>query len=765
MDTLNPIFLDLAIILITASVTTVLFKWLKQPVVLGYIIAGFFIGPYFPWFPAVTNEANVHVWSDVGVVFLMFAVGLDFSVKKMKKVGATGVTIALCELCVMFFVGNMVGRILGWPTMDCIFLGSMLCVSSTSIVIKSFDDLKLRQQKFTSTVTAGFVVDDLVGVLLLVVLSTLCVSKQFDGAELGFSLVKLVFCLLVWFIFGIYFIPTLLRWIRKYITEETLCIISVGLCFLMVVLAGYAGFSTALGAFLMGSILSETIEADAIHRIITPIKDLFSAVFFVSVGMLVDPAVLVKYIVPILVISLAVLIFKPLATSLGVLLSGKPFKTAVQSGVCFSQVGEFSFIMAALGVSYGAINDALYPVIVSVSILTTFISPYMIKAGMPLYNWLAPRMPKKLMEAIDNYSHRARSTTDEISIKYFLRKQFTSMLIYSAILGALCLISFVWLKPLLNRIFVTSSGEPSLWGNLIGLVLTLVIMSPFLWAMIVRSVNRTKIKALLSEYEHSQAIVFPVLLLRFFLAFLFVGLVAGRYIHMAIGFILVIVAFAIFFVAFSRQTRNFYRRIESHFVTNFTQRQAQYSFKIPKSMEQNFLMEQITVSAYSSLAGVSLAQSHIRNDYNINVVSIERAGKVYDLPNKDMIIMPQDKLTVIGDEEQISRIKAALQTEPDILVHDHSLNELNTYRLEINADSTLLNHDIRSAGLQNRYRAMVIAIERGNDYMLNPKPDTVFTQGDVVWFVSPQDISLDDFENDKPASTPHTAASPAVDQA
>ncbi|MBR3529261.1 MAG: cation:proton antiporter, partial [Bacteroidales bacterium] len=321
MSSLPPLFLDLAIILVTAGVITVVFKWLKQPLVLGYIVAGFFIGPYFPWFPAVKDATDVHVWSDIGIVFLMFALGLEFSIKKLKKVGATGAITALTELAIMFLIGSSVGRLLGWESMECIFLGCMLSISSTSIIIKSFEDLKLKQQKFTSSVTAVLVVEDLIAVLLLVLLSTVSVSRSFDGGELVMSLVKLVFFLIIWFTFGIFLIPTFLRWMRRYMTEETLCIVAVGLCFGMVVLASYAGFSTALGAFVMGAILSETIEADVIHRIITPIKNLFCAVFFVSVGMLVDPQILVKYIGPILIIAGTVIVFKSSAATMGFILS------------------------------------------------------------------------------------------------------------------------------------------------------------------------------------------------------------------------------------------------------------------------------------------------------------------------------------------------------------------------------------------------------------------------------------------------------------
>ena len=468
MSSLPPIFVDLAVILITAGVITVVFKWLKQPLVLGYIVAGFFIGPYFPWFPAITDEESVHVWSDIGIVFLMFALGLEFSIKKLKRVGSTGAITALTELAIMFVAGNTVGHLLGMGTMDCIFLGCMLSISSTTIIIKSFDDLKLKQQRFTGTVTAVLVVEDLVAVLLLVVLSTLSVGKSFNGGQLALSMVKLVFFLIVWFSFGIFLVPTFLRWMRRWMTEETLCIVAVGLCFGMVVMADFAGFSTALGAFVMGAILSETIEADVIHRIITPLKNLFGAVFFVSVGMLVNPEVLVKHWVPILVIAAVVVIIKSSAATLGILLSGRPLRSAMQGGFCFCQIGEFSFIIAGLGLSFKVIHPSLYPIIVSVSILTTFITPYMIKAGLPAYEWVWPRLPNKLKQALERYSTSGRVTIHEKKLGTFVRKQLTSILFYSAILAALGLLSFLLLRPLLDGLFA-GWGIPQVWGRIVGM--------------------------------------------------------------------------------------------------------------------------------------------------------------------------------------------------------------------------------------------------------------------------------------------------------
>ena len=742
------LFLDLAIILITAGVITVVFKWLKQPLVLGYIVAGFFIGPYFPWFPAIKDATNVHVWSDIGIVFLMFALGLEFSIKKLKKVGATGAITALTELAIMFLIGSSVGRMLGWQSMDCIFLGCMLSISSTSIIIKSFEDLKLKQQKFTSSVTAVLIVEDLIAVLLLVILSTVSVSKSFDGGELVMSLVKLVFSLIVWFVFGIFLIPTFLRWMRRYMTEETLCIVAVGLCFGMVVMASYAGFSTALGAFVMGAILAETIEADAIHVIITPIKNLFCAVFFVSVGMLVDPHILVKYIVPILIIAATVIIFKSSAATLGFVLSGKNLKTAVQSGFCFCQIGEFSFIIAGLGLSFGVINPDLYPIIVSVSIVTTFVTPYMIKGSVPIYNRLEPRLPQRLKDALERYSNSAKQTNQTSSVRQFLKKQFSSILLYGAINAAICLLSFTLLKPFINSVIVNGNGEPSFWGNLIGMLVTLGVMLPFVWAIAVRNVNRQKIKEMLDSKDYSQAIVIPVLLLRYFLALLFIGLVIGRYIHLAVGFLVILAVFVVLMVLFSKRTINFYQRIENQFIENFNSRQSQQSFKIPTLLENNFYLERIPVTPYSPYSGKRLMDTNFREDYGINVVSIERAGVVYDLPRKEMLILPGDRLSVMGSEDQIAHLRSVLSVEPDMLIHDHSDNELNIYRLTVHENNPFIGQSISESKFSQHYHAMIIAIERDGQQILNPRSYTVFQEGDVVWFVSPEELDIHKFTRD-----------------
>ncbi|MDY5968498.1 MAG: cation:proton antiporter [Bacteroidales bacterium] len=740
MNSLPPLFLDLAIILMTAGVITIIFKWLKQPLVLGYIVAGFFIGPYFPWFPAITDTADVKVWGDIGIVFLMFALGLDFSVKKLKKVGGTGIITALTELLLMFLTGFTVGHMLDWKPMECVFLGCMISISSTTIIVKSFEDLKLKRQKFASAATAVLVVEDLVAVLLLVLLSTIAVGHQLDGGKLAMSLVKLAFFLLTWFLFGIFLIPTFLRWMRKYMTEETLCIVATGLCFLMVVAASYAGFSTALGAFIMGTILAETIEADVIGRILSPIKNLFGTVFFVSVGMMVDPQVLTQYIVPILAITIAVLVVKPFAATTGILVSGKPLKDAVRSGFCFCNIGEFSFIIAGLGLGYGVVGEHIYSIIVSVSILTTFATPYMIKGALPFHDKvLICLLPAKAQSALARYSANASNDRPEPSLRRFMRMQLASILIYGAIITAIVLLSLGMLKPILNRTFVAENGAPSFWGNLIGCLGTLVAMTPFLWALIAKNVNRGKIKAMLEEHAHSQGIVVAFLLLRDFLALVAMGFVISRYIHLAAGLLIVLTLVATFLFPLSKSAVNFYNRIEDTFKSNFNERQHQQSFQIPRELEMNFHMERMTMSAYSPHVGNTLANSGIRQNYGVNVVSVERAGMICDLPSTDTVLMPQDQVTFLGNDEQLALLRSTVEVEPDMLIHDHTDNELQIAHIVVEHDSPLIGKDLHHSNIRQQHHALVIAIQHGEENITNPSASQVLYEGDVVWYVSPGD--------------------------
>lgn len=738
MDSLPALFSDLALILVTAGITTVVFKWLKQPLVLGYIVAGFLIGPHFSYFPVITDTMSVKTWSDIGMVFLLFAIGLEFSFKKLKKVGGPGVIVVLTELIIMFSVGFLIGKAIGWQRMNCIFLGCMLSISSTSIIVKAFDDLKLKNEKFSADVIGALVVEDLVAVVLMVILSTLSVGNSFDGKELVFSMVKLVFFLVIWFIFGIYLIPSFLRWIRRFMTEETLEIISIGLCFGMVLLATYAGFSSALGAFVMGSILAETLEADIIHRLVTPIKNLFGAIFFVSVGMMVDPQVLVQYTWPVVIIALAVMIFKTLSATIGMFISGHDAKTSFNAGFCFCQIGEFSFIIASLGLSFKVIDEFLYPIIVTVSIVTTFFTPYIIKAANPLYDWLSPRIPERWLKALTNVENGFKANDHKtMTIKKFLTSQLQNIIIYACIIIAVTIICFSTIGALSVRFI------PGIWGQITGAILTLAIVAPFIWAMAFKyNISKTN-KNLLSNTTFNRNIIIAIFVIRYLAALTIIFLIVHHYINInnwaVIGISLVIS----FILAYSDRIMKFYDRLESNFMKNLNKRQEQASFVIPEVLQRNFHLEKLTVSQNSQVVGKMLKDTVFRSKYNVSVVSIERGHNTFDLPDIDMVFYPYDIITVVGNDENINKIKPIIEVEDNVLIRERENHDMQLHSIRVAETNSICGVSLRNSKFKDKYNAMVIAIQRGEDFILSPSASTVFQSDDIIWFVSTYEANIE----------------------
>ena len=745
MESLPALFFDLALILVTAGVTTVIFKWLKQPVVLGYIIAGFLIGPNFEWFPVVNDHTSVETWSEIGMVFMLFGIGLEFSFKKLKKVGGTVGITALTELVTMCVVGFLLGRLLGWSQMDSVFLGAMLSISSTTIIAKAFDDMKLHREKFSGNVIGELVVEDLEAVLLMVILSTLAVSKTFDGMQLVTSMLKLGFFLLIWFIGGIFLVPTVLRWSRKFMTEETLTVFSVGLCFLMVVLANLAGFSSALGAFIMGSILAETLEAEAIHKVTTPIKNLFGAVFFVSVGMLVDPQVLVNYWWQILVVTLVLLLFKPLSNVVGRLIAGLGLKQAMQGGFCFCQIGEFSFIIASLGLSYGVIDEFLYPIIVSVSIITTFLTPYFIKAAVPAYNLVSHRFPDKWLNHLENTDRGIKvKSGKKVSMASFVGRQLKYIVIYIAIVIAVMFICF-WVGAFI-MIYV-----PGLWGNAIAAAITLVLVSPFLWAIGFRHTLVKTTRKLMEHSKFNKTLILSIFIIRFIIVWVVATSVlrhffnAAFWLHLGIGapyFRLINIAMALGYTIMLRvmsPAMRFYKHIEDRFTDNLNKRQQAQVFEIPEILQENCHLQKMTLSPDSVYAGQYIKDTDFRDNYNVSVVSVERGKQLFELPKSDFQLYPFDKITFVGHEDHLRLLLPRVEAFDDALIHEHEEGEVDLYKVEVEPDSPMINVALMDSGFADKYDAMVIAIEREGHFILNPSARITFQPADLVWFVAQKD--------------------------
>ncbi len=742
MENLPALFSDLALILVTAGITTVIFKWLKQPVVLGYIIAGFLIGPNFEWFPVINDHTSVETWSEIGMVFMLFGIGLEFSFKKLKKVGGTVGVTALTELVTMCVVGFLLGKLLGWSQMDCIFLGAMLSISSTTIIAKAFDDMKLHREKFSGNVIGELVVEDLEAVLLMVILSTLAVSKSFDGMQLVSSMMKLVFFLLVWFVGGIFLVPTVLRWARKFMSEETLTVFSVGLCFLMVVLANLAGFSSALGAFIMGSILAETLEAEAIHKVTTPIKNLFGAVFFVSVGMMVDPHILVGYWWQILVITLVLLFFKPLSNIVGRMLAGLDLKQAMQGGMCFSQIGEFSFIIATLGLSYGVIDDFLYPIIVSVSIITTFLTPYSIKSAIPGYNVIVKRIPQRWKDKLSSRDSGIKvKSGKEVTMGSFLARQLKNMVIYLAIIIAVILISFFICSFIMEYV-------PRPWSSAISTALSLLLVSPFLWAMGFKHTLVNTTRKLMSVNKFNKGLIYAIFVLRFVIVAAIAYSVIQHFLNglfwsrLNVGSPLyhwINIAFALIYTVLLKAlspAMRFYKRIEDRFMDNLNKRQSMQVFTIPEILQENCHLQRMTLSPDSAYSGKLIKDTDFRDNYNLSVVSVERGKQVFELPKSDFQLFPFDKITFVGHEDHLRLLQPRVEVFDEQLIPEREESEVEMYKVEVEPNSPFIGVALMDSGLADQYEAMVIAIERDGQFILNPSARITFQPADLVWFVA-----------------------------
>ena len=742
MESLPALFYDLALILVTAGITTVIFKWLKQPVVLGYIIAGFLIGPNFEWFPVINDHTSVETWSEIGMVFMLFGIGLEFSFKKLKKVGGTVGITALTELVTMCVVGFLLGKALGWTQMDCIFLGAMLSISSTTIIAKAFDDMKLHREKFSGNVIGELVVEDLEAVLLMVILSTLAASQSFDGMQLVSSMLKLGFFLLVWFLGGIFIVPTVLRWSRKFMTEETLTVFSVGLCFMMVVLANLAGFSSALGAFIMGSILAETLEAEAIHKVTTPIKNLFGAVFFVSVGMMVDPQILVDYWWQILVVTIVLLLFKPMSNVIGRLFAGLGLKQAMQGGFCFCQIGEFSFIIATLGLSYGVIDDFLYPIIVSVSIITTFITPYSIKAAVPCYNWVTTHFPEKWLGRLENSDSGLKvKSGKKVNMGSFLMRQFKNIIIYSAIIIAVVLISFFIGAFIMKYV-------PRPWGPAISLLVSLVLVSPFLWAMGFKHTLAHTTEKLMDVNRFNKGLIRFVFILRFVLVWVAAYAVIQHFLNglfwdkLNIGpswYVWINIAFALIYTVLLRvlsPAMKFYKHIEDGFMDNLTKRQQVQVFEVPEILQENCHLQKMTLSPDSPYSGKLIRETDFRDNYNVSVVSVERGKQLVEVPKSDFQLYPFDKLTFVGHEDHLRLLLPKVELFDDQLIREHEESEVDLYKVEVRPSSPYVGVALMDSGLAENFDAMIIAIERDGHFILNPSARITFQPADQVWFVA-----------------------------
>ena len=504
MSHLEPLIADLALILICAGIMTLLFKSLKQPIVLGYIVAGFLASPNMPYMPSVSDMHGVHLWSEIGVIFLLFALGLEFSFKKILNMGAAPIIAAMAIIFGMMYVGSLAGYLFGWSEMDCIYLGGMLAMSSTTINFKAFDDMGVRKERFANLVLSVLIIEDILAIVLMVMLSTLAVSKEFEGTQMLNSILQLGFFLVLWFVVGIYLIPLFLKKAKKLMNDETLLITALAMCFGMVVFASAVGFSAAFGAFVMGSILSETVEVHKIEHLVSPVKNLFGAIFFVSVGMMVDVALIIEYIVPILCLIAAIMLGQTIWSTCAFLISGQSLKTSMQCSFSLTQIGEFAFILATLGTSLHVTSDFLYPIVVAVSVFTTFTTPYMIRLAEPAYNTVVRIMPVKWREKIESNASDEDDEPETDEMRQLWRTELKKFIFIILINIVLCIaiigIVYYWGVPIIY------GWLPAPWNGIVTAVVTLFLCAPFLWSLMRQGANTDDVNRLWYEGGHVERI-------------------------------------------------------------------------------------------------------------------------------------------------------------------------------------------------------------------------------------------------------------------
>ena len=740
MSEVAPLISDLAFILVIAGIVTVVFKWLKQPVILGYIVAGIIAGPSITFLPTVTDSANIQTWADIGVIFLLFAMGLDFSFKKLMNVGMTAVIAAITVVCGMMFIGYTAGNAMGFSHMSSIFLGGMLSMSSTAIVFKAFSDMGLMQQKFTGIVLGILVVEDLVAVVMMVILSTLAVSKHFEGAEMLDSIMKLAAFLIVWSVLGIYLIPTFIRRIRSFVSDETLLILSLGLCLGMVMIAVKAGFSSALGAFVMGSLLAETVESGRIIKIVQPVKDLFGAIFFISVGMMVDPAVIWHYALPILGLTLLVLVGQSFFGSFGVLLSGQPLKIAIKSGFSLTQVGEFAFIIASLGVSLNVTDQYLYPVIVAVSVITTFLTPYMIRLSDPVCSFIESRLPQSAKDLIDRYTSGTVMTRHESAWHKLLKSMILSVALCLVLCSFFITIFFTYVEPYI------SGHLPGIWGDILSFAVISAALSPLLLAIIKSKNNSHEFHELWGDNLFNRGALVSAMVVRVIICVIIVMGLIVRIFSVALGVGVVISLAVIVLIYFSKWIRHRSMTMQQQFIANFEGSDDVTADTGMNGVKQTFRdngpfkdlhQAEFTISPSFRLVGRTIAENEIRSIYHINILAITRGGQCIMTPQGSERLYPYDRLTVMGTDDDLTSFRNFLQDNTGKQQDD--MPRTPVMKLEavtLDAGTPLIGQTIRQADLQG---CIVVGIERAGSNIVNPAPATTFADGDIVWLVGKKD--------------------------
>ena len=744
MAELPTMIQDLALILVVAGIVTLVFKKLKQPLVLGYIVAGFLVSPHMPYTASVVDMEDIHLWADIGVMFLLFSLGLDFSFKKILKMGASPIISTITIIFCMSMLGVCAGHAFGWSRMDCIFLGGMLAMSSTTIIYKAFDDLGLRQQQFAGLVMSVLILEDILAIVMMVMLSAIASGNNLEGGQMVGAIVKIAFFLILWLIVGIFAVPIFLRKVRNLINAEVLLIVSLGLCCAMAVFSTKVGFSSAFGAFIMGSILAETVEAEKIEKLVEPVKNLFGAIFFVSVGMLVDLDILTNYAGAIAALVLTILMGQAVFGSLSFMLGGESLKSAMRCGFSMAQIGEFSFIIASLGLSLGVISDYLYPVVVAVSVITTFLTPYMIRLATPAYTALEHRLPVELISSLNHLTTSRPSTQKNSLWKRLLTQMTINTIVYSILTSAVIALMFTFVLPFTHELF--PSWGLHWYGNALTGVLTVLFMAPFLRAMVMKKNRSEEWRTLWEESNRNRLPLLFTILVRAVLAISYLFYVFNYLSHFTNAIMITIGVVVLALIVFSRSIKRRSILLERLFINNLRSRDIEaqvHGKKRPlyegKLLDRDIHIAEFDIPGDSVWMGNSLKQLNLGRKYGVHVSSIMRGGHRLNIPDGDYVIYPYDRLQVIGSDEQLSKFQHALATEVFNEETELEKREMKLRQLIIDADSPFIGKTLQESGIRSTYSCMVVGLEEGKENLSSVPATRRFQEGDILWVVGEEE--------------------------
>lgn len=738
---------DLAVILLTGGVITVIFKKLNLPLVLGYILAGFLIGPYMPLFFSLADIEAVSTWSEIGIIILMFCLGLEFNLHKLASVGGTAIITALVEVGGMLAMGFAVGQLMGWGTMDSIFLGGMLSMSSTTIIIKAFDELNVRKTDFAQLVFGTLVMEDIAGIFMMIILSTISVSKSISGGTLALQLGLLVLYLVLWLVLGIFLLPTLLHKASKLMSDETLLIVSLGICFGMVLLADALGFSSALGAFLAGSLLAGTVHAERVEHLTSGVKDLFGAVFFISVGMMLDPGAVVKYIWPILILTAVTIVGKLLFSSLGVLLSGHTLRQAIYCGCSLAQIGEFAFIIASLGLSLGVIADYIYPIIISVSVITTLTTPFFIKSADRICTGLERLLPQKLVQQLERYTDEEQSVKEQDSDwAVFLRRYVKRTVFYGVLMLGIVILGDAVLLPLLRETIHVPwiSKAITLCAVYLGIAM---FIRPMLDA------HSPQYTVLWAKKRSFRLPLIALSVIRVLVIVLIVFLPIRTVLGIHSLWLLPLLAAAVLVAGHFGWFASAYLSVETRFLTNFNERLLQ---QYGDSDDATWLDEKLYVTELicpSEEAGKDLRALGWGRRYGVNIIKIVHGKRELDIPSGDTVLSEGDRLAVLGERENLVSLRLSVgagEAElPTLHAYISGEKALYTYTLDVAKNDHLAGCTIRDSGLRENYDCMILGLQRNLLPIIGPDVNFVIQRGDLVWLLGSRRMAekaLDDME-------------------